>query len=120
MVFWSPSKIIGGSPVSTPMIYIMIINNTYAYRGSYKSQNGWRTRDLTIKNLSLKHIFFSESTMSNEMYGCLVDYFGFNGPLRRYFSLYRTLTQNGRKKRETREKMSKQPPPAPTASAIGP
>ena len=38
--FGPPSKIIGGSPVSTPMIYIMIINSTYAYRGSCKSQNG--------------------------------------------------------------------------------
>ena len=51
--------------------------------------------------------------------GCL----GFNGPLRQYFSLYRAVSQRkGEKgeKREMRVKMSKQPPPAPTASAVGP
>ena len=49
--------------------------------------------------------------------------FGFNGPLRQYFSLYPAVSQRegGRgKKGQTRVKMSKQPPPAPTASAVGP
>ena len=53
----------------------------------------------------------------------LVSCFGFNGPLRRYFSLYRAVSQRVRKKREKideRKKMSEQPPPAPTASAIDP
>ena len=53
----------------------------------------------------------------------LVGCFGFNGPLRQYFSLYRAVSQReGERgeKRQMREKMSKQPPPAPTASATGP
>ena len=40
---------------------------------------------------------------------------GFNGHLRQYFSLYRAYP----KERE-KEEMSKQPPPEPTASAVGP
>ena len=55
--------------------------------------------------------------------GWLVGCFGFNGPLRQYFSLYRAVSQReGERgeKRQMREKMSKQPPPAPTASATGP
>ena len=52
----------------------------------------------------------------------LVSCFGFNGPLRQSFSLYRAVFQRGRKKRENidERKKSKQPPPASTASAIGP
>ena len=54
---------------------------------------------------------------------CLVSSFGFNGPLRQYFSLYRAVSQRVRKKREKideRKKMSKQLSPAPAASAIDP
>ena len=46
-----------------------------------------------------------------------------NGPLRQYFSLYRAGSKReGERgeKRIDREKMSKQPPPAPAASAVGP
>ena len=52
----------------------------------------------------------------------LVRCFGFNGPLRQYFSLYRAVSQRVRKKiKDRREKnMSEQPPTAPTASAIDP
>ena len=53
----------------------------------------------------------------------LVGCFGFNGPLRQYCSLYRAVSQReGERgeKRQRRAKMSKQPPPTPTASAIGP
>ena len=49
--------------------------------------------------------------------------FWVNGPLRQYFSLYQTISQRegeGVEKGQRRVKMSKQPPPAPTASAIGP
>ena len=59
---------------------------------------------------------------SPELVGWLVD-FGFSGPLRQYFSLYRAVSQREGergKKGQTREKMSKQPPLAPTASAVGP
>ena len=46
----------------------------------------------------------------------LVGCFGFNGPLRQYFSLYRAVSQReGERgeKEQMRVKMSKQPPPAP-------
>ena len=46
-----------------------------------------------------------------------------NGPLRQYFSLYRAVSQREGERRENgymRVKMSKQPPPAPPASAVGP
>ena len=49
--------------------------------------------------------------------------FGFSGPLRQYFSLYRAVSQREGERGETgqmRVKMSKQPPPAPTTSAVGP
>ena len=55
--------------------------------------------------------------------GWLVGCFGFNGPLRQYFSLYRAVSQREGERGEKgqmREKMSKQPPPAPIASATGP
>ena len=48
---------------------------------------------------------------------------GFNGPLRQYFSLHRAVPQREEKRGKKgwmRLKMSKQPPPAPTASAVGP
>ena len=53
----------------------------------------------------------------------LVGCFGFNGPLRQYCSLYRAVSQREGEtgeKGKMRVKMSKQPPPAPTASAVGP
>ena len=55
----------------------------------------------------------------NGLVGC----FGLNGPLRQYFSLYRAVSQREGERIEIgymRLKMSKQPPPAPTASAVGP
>ena len=55
--------------------------------------------------------------------GWLVGCFGFNGPLRQYFSLYQAVSQREGERGEEgqmRIKMSKQPPPAPTASAVGP
>ena len=55
--------------------------------------------------------------------GWLVGCFRFSCPLRQYFSLYRAVSQREGERGEKgqrRVKMSKQPPPAPTASAIGP
>ena len=49
----------------------------------------------------------------------LIVCFVFNGPLRQYFSLYLAVSKsNGERGRE--KKISTQPPPAPTAIAIGP
>ena len=48
---------------------------------------------------------------------------GLNDPLRQYFSLYRVVSQREGEREEKgqmRVKMSKQPPPAPTARAVGP
>ena len=47
-------------------------------------------------------------------FGWLVGCFGFNGPLRQYFSLYRAVSQRAGERGEkgqSRVKMSKQPPP---------
>ena len=46
--------------------------------------------------------------------------FGLIGPLRQYFNLYRVVSQREREKEKRRGKMSKQQPPAPTASTVGP
>ena len=50
-------------------------------------------------------------------------FFGLNDPLRQYFSLYRVVSQREGERGEKgqmRVKMFKQPPPAPTARAVGP
>ena len=47
----------------------------------------------------------------------LAGWLGFTGPLRQYFSLYQAVSQ---REGERREKNVWQPPPAPTASAVGP
>ena len=47
--------------------------------------------------------------------------FGFNGPLRQYFSLYQAGSQRGERKADMigeRKKISYHPPPAPIASAL--
>ena len=53
----------------------------------------------------------------------LVGCFGFNGPLRQYFSLYRAISQREGEREEKRIDESKNvqtTPPAPTTSAVGP
>ena len=55
--------------------------------------------------------------------GWLVGCFGFNGPFRQYFRLYRAVSQREGERGEKeyrRVKMAKQPQHAPTASAVGP
>ena len=55
--------------------------------------------------------------------GWLVGCFGLNGPLRHYISLYRVVSQREGERKEMideRVKMSKDPPPAPSESAVGP
>ena len=54
---------------------------------------------------------------------CWLVVFGLNNPLRQYFSLYRVVSQregDRGEKGQTRAKTPKQPPPAPTAGAVGP
>ena len=54
----------------------------------------------------------------------LVGCFGFIGPLRQYFSLYRAVSQREGERKEKKDRSEKKcpnkPPPAPTASATGP
>ena len=55
--------------------------------------------------------------------GWLVACFGLKSPLRQYFSLYRADPQGEGQRREKcqmRENCPNKPPPAPTASAVGP
>ena len=55
-------------------------------------------------------------------FGWLVGCFGYNGPLRQYFSLYRAVSQREgeRGERIDESKNVQTTPPAPAASAIGP
>ena len=65
----------------------------------------------------------SDFKTRNFNYMALVGCSGFNDPLRQYFSPHRAVSQREgerKEKRYMREKMSKQPPFAPIASAIGP
>ena len=57
-----------------------------------------------------------------ELVGWFVGCNGFNGPLRRYFSLYWAVSQREGERRDNIEesKNVQTTPPAPTASAIGP
>ena len=62
-------------------------------------------------------------TLRRDNVGCwLVGCFGFKGPLRQYFSLYRTVSQREgeRGERIDESKNVQTTPPVPTASAIGP
>ena len=53
--------------------------------------------------------------------GVFLGFFWFSGILRQYCSLYRTVSQRGRKKKKVDDSTNVQTtPPAPTASAIGP
>ena len=75
------------------------------------------------KKFTFNGIFFSKVLIEGNKLNGMVCWFGFYGPLRQYFSLYLAVSQRegeGKKKWQTREKMSKQPPPAHIASAIGP
>ena len=94
---------------------------------SYHNWDGWKGEDYIILigapaklsgavGMPLKGVSYNWD-------GWLVGCFGFNGPLRQYFSLYRTVSQREGERGEKgqmRVKMSKHPPPAPTASAVGP
>ena len=73
-------------------------------------------------NARLSNVAFSY-IVARQPFWRLVGCFWFNGPLRQYFSLYRAVSQREGERGEKgwmREKMSKQSPPAPTASATGP
>ena len=75
----------------------------------------------TITNL-VTDLQFDTKNNGCRLVGWLVG-FEFNGPLRQYFSLYRAVSQREGERGEkgqTRVKICKQPPPAPTASAVGP
>ena len=72
---------------------------------------------------ALVQLLFACYCISTTICRRLVVCFGFNGPLRQYFSLYRAVSRREGERGEKgqmRVKMSKQPPPAPTASAVGP
>ena len=67
-------------------------------------------------------LLYADNVILFAIFGWLVG-LGFNDPLRQYFSLYRAVSQREGergKKGYMRVKTSKQPPPAPTASAVGP
>ena len=49
------------------------------------------------------------TNLDNSTYSWLVGCFGLNGPLRQHFSLYRAVSQRGRKKREMIDERKKCP-----------
>ena len=72
-----------------------------------------------LHDLNHDLVLFQRKKTNDWLVGC----FGFNGPLTQYFSLYRAVSQRAGERGEKgwiRVKMSKQPPPAPTARAVGP
>ena len=77
---------------------------------------------LDIFSLIYPISILSPSLLETARYSCLVGCFWFNGPLTQYFSLYRVVSQREGERRERIDEsnMSKPPPPAPTASAVGP
>ena len=78
----------------------------------------WATRGTSLRELEHTHTHTHTHTWSDCLLGC----FGFNGPLRQSFSLYRVVSRREGERKEMineRKKMSKQHPPAPTESAIG-
>ena len=70
---------------------------------------------------SCEHIRESVNLVWVCVHWWLVGWFEFNSPLRQYFSLYWAISQRSRQKRDMIDewKKSKQPPPAPAASAVG-
>ena len=78
-----------------------------------------------ISSTGLLHNRILAPNKKNYVFKALLQLVGwFSGPLRQYFSIYWTFSQRererGEREREQRTvKMSKQPPPAPTANAIG-
>ena len=75
-------------------------------------------------DLPLSRTYFHGSKVFEQLkfyYSWLVGCFGFNGPLRQYFSLYRAASQSGgERKRKYRREKNVRPAPAPTASTLGP
>ena len=73
------------------------------------------------KNMPLEEqiLFLKSSLPLRRMVGC----FGFSSPLRQYFRLYQAVSQREGERGEKgqrRIQMSKQPPPTPKTSAVGP
>ena len=100
------------------------------YRFSFLSPSLWETARYRLKYCLKGPLSSKQSINQPSLWGTarcrliwLVGCFGFNGPLRQYSSLYRAVSQREGEKGEKgqmRVKMSKQPPPSPTASTIGP
>ena len=76
------------------------------------------TKKITLNYPKSAAVGFFLGTQEGWLVGC----FGFNGPLRQYFSLYRATSQREGERGEkiAESKNVQTPPPAPTASAIGP
>ena len=110
---------------SLSSVFIFIYSRTFENTGK-RDVRACKSAKLKLLNLFL----YSNFNLKNMRFSfqfdcrskCLVGCFGFSGPLRQYCSLYRAVSQREgeRGERIDENKMSKLPPPAPTASAIGP
>ena len=104
-------------PTHTHPDGIFLILNANSVRNSLEANSEFRCKCIS------KFIRGYSTGPTPPRVGWLVGCFGFNGLLRQYFSLYRAVSQREGERGEKgqmRVKMSKQPPPALTASAVGP
>ena len=66
-------------------------------------------------------VLILENIYHRRGFGWLVGWFGYNGPSRQYFSLYRAVSQKeGERERIDESKNVQTTPPAPITSTVGP
>ena len=100
-----------------------VVYKKISWTGSYQKKRKENNTKISIKKIISFWLCWPNTPALLPHVIWLVGCFWFNGPLRQYFSLYRAVSQRqGERKGNDRweKKMSKQPPPAPTASAISP
>ena len=115
---------------------LMICTSCSADRHSWNLCMSWRLIkryhdvDIDVLYVTLDKTDYSTTSMARtpletwkyDRFGWLVGWFGFNGPLRQYFNLYRAVSQREgvRKENDRRGKNVQTIQPAPAASAVGP
>ena len=106
------------------LMRVVIVGKTISRPSDFYLAKGRHVEQFARMRRSVKVFAVAtfQETLIKHLFGWL-DGFGLNGPLRQYFSLYRAVSQREGERGEKgqmRVKMSKQLPPAPTASAVGP
>ena len=91
---------------------------TYCKRSKPLPYSNPNKQDTTALEVYPAPSHYSTTTGSTRMW--LVCFFGFNGPLRQYFSLYRAVSQTVGESGEKIHESKNIQTPASTASAVGP